>query len=96
MLSKKEKTFLKSKAQSIDNRYLVGKELITPELINMLNKALDAKELIKIGFQNSVSDNLNELALDLVSKLNAELIQIIGHVVIVFRKKRTNSMLKNG
>ncbi len=94
MLNNKEKKHLKSLANTIDNKYLVGKEGVSDELITMLSKALDAKELIKVQVQQSVAGNLKEYALDLASELNATIVQEIGHVIVLYRQNRKKPIIK--
>ena len=56
MLKSKQKRYLKSLANTISNRHLIGKSEITSELLSSLDNALTKHELIKIGLQKSVAD----------------------------------------
>ena len=94
MLSKTQIRFLKSKANTIDSKYQIGKYEITDSLLDMLSKALDSHELIKISVNRSVIDAKNELANELAEALCAELVQIIGGVIILYRKNLKNPKIK--
>ena len=50
MLTPKQKRELKALASTLTIRYQIGKNEISETLINMLDKALTAHELIKIDF----------------------------------------------
>ena len=52
----------------------------------MLSHALDKHELIKISVNQSVMEQKNEYAEELVNALHAELIQIVGGVITLYRK----------
>jgi len=48
MLNNHQKAQLKGLASTLDTKYQIGKNEISPSLLDMLDKALVAKELIKI------------------------------------------------
>ena len=86
MLTPFEKKQLKSIANTISTRYQVGKNEITDTLLDMLEKALVAHELIKIDVMKATDRPVMEIALDLSTKLKADVVDIIGRVVILYRK----------
>ena len=71
-----------------------GKNEISPSVLDMLDKALTAKELIKIDVMKGYTSPIMELALDLSSKLNAEVVQVVGRVVILYRKNKEKPKIK--
>ena len=86
MLTPFEKKQLKSFANTISTRYQVGKNEITDTLLDMLEKALVAHELIKIDVMKATDRPVMEIALDLSTKLKAYVVDIIGRVIILYRK----------
>lgn len=95
MLNNKQKTELKRIAHSSElQKYNIGKGTIDNSVVDMLDKAITKYELIKISFLKSSLTELskNEMASDISSKLNAEIVQIIGNTAIFYRK---NSKLKD-
>ena len=96
MLNQSQKRQLKAIASAITTKYQLGKKDISDSLIDMLNKALTAHELIKIDVMKGANSPIMELALDLSSRLNAEVIQIVGHVIVLYRqnKEKTKIILK--
>ena len=86
MLSKKQIKYLRGLANTLDAKYQIGKNEITDSTIELLDNALTAHELIKISLNKSVTDYKNEIADDLVEQLHCELIQVIGGVIVLFRK----------
>ena len=94
MLTQAEKKQLKALASVEKVRYQLGKNEITDSLLKMLDKALTARELIKIDVMSSVDDSIMELALDLSSKLHAEIVQVVGKVIILYRKNKEKQRIK--
>lgn len=93
MLTSIQKKYLKSLAMKTPNKYQLGKNEITDSLVCMLDKALIAKELIKIDLMKSVETPVNEIALDLSSKLNAEIIQVVGRTITLFRRNKEKPVI---
>ena len=85
MLTSNEKRQLKAIASTLDTKYQVGKNEISETVVAMLDKALTARELIKIDVMKAVEVPVMELALDLSSRLNAEIVQVVGRVIVLYR-----------
>ena len=94
MLSPKQKRELKALASTLTIRYQIGKNEISETLVSMLNKALTAHELIKIDVMKGCSLPIMEIALDISNKLNAELVHVMGRVIILFRRNKENPKIK--
>ena len=59
-MTSKQRAYLKSLAMKIDPVFRVGKDSISPELIEGVREAIDARELIKIAvLQNCMDDEEN-------------------------------------
>ena len=94
MLTPKQKRELKALASQLTIRYQIGKNEISDSLIDVLNKALVAHELIKIDVMKGCSLPIMEIALDIANKLNAELVHVMGRVIILFRRNKENPKIK--
>ena len=94
MLTSNEKRQLKALASTLDTKYQVGKNEISDTVVAMLDKALTARELIKIDVMKSVMVPIMELALDLSSRLNAEIVQVVGRVSVLYRFSKDNHKIK--
>lgn len=94
MLSTSDKKALKGIANTLKIKYQLGKSEITATSVDMFDKALTAHELIKIDVMKSVATEIMELALDLSSKLNAEVVNVIGRTVVLYRKNPKNPKIK--
>lgn len=94
MLTSNEKRQLKAIASTLDTKYQIGKNEISDTVIAMLDKALTARELIKIDVMKAVVNPVMEIALDLSSKLNAEIVQVVGRVIVLYRYSKENHKIK--
>ena len=94
MLTPNQKRQLKALASTLDTKYQVGKNEISDTVVAMLDKALTARELIKIDVMKAVTSPIMELALDLSSRLNAELVQVVGRVIVLYRYSKDNHKIK--
>ena len=94
MLNPKQKRELKALASTLTIKYQIGKNEISETLVSMLDKALTAHELIKIDVMKGCSLPIMEIALDISNKLNAELVHVMGRVIILFRRNKDNPKIK--
>lgn len=94
MLNKRQIRQLKSIAQTSSIRYQVGKNEISDTLIDMLDKGIEKHELIKIDLLQSVATDKEIIANELSNALNAELITIIGNVIVLYRKNLSHPVIK--
>lgn len=94
MLSKNQIKFLKGLANTLDMKYQIGKNEITSTQLEMLSNALDKYELIKVSVNHSVSNQKGEYAEEISVALHAELIQIIGNVITLYRKNLKEPKIK--
>ncbi|MDX6766544.1 MAG: YhbY family RNA-binding protein [Candidatus Methylacidiphilales bacterium] len=78
-----ERRGLRSRAQTLAASVRVGQHGIDPVLANV-ETALQHHHLVKVRF-DGLKEQKQELALSLAEKLNAELIQVIGHNAVLYR-----------
>ena len=90
MLNSKQKRQLKSLAQTLKQHYQLGKKEITDTVVDVLDKALEAHELIKVDVKKNPETPLMNIALDLSLRLNADIVQIIGNVIVLYRRNKEN------
>ena len=84
-LSSAQRSYLCSQAHHLAPVVLIGKNGITDGTLNAVNKALNARELIKIKFRE-FKDNKQSISDKIVASANCHIVGIIGHTVILFRQ----------
>ena len=94
MITRDEKKQLKALINNDKTKYQIGKNEINDSLLDMLNKALDARELIRVEVLKSAVTPVMELTLDLSSRLHADVVSVVGRVVVLFRRNKDNPKIK--
>lgn len=94
MLTKKQKSELTKMANSLKIKFQIGKNEITDNVLNTLENGIRKHELIKIDVMKSVSEDTLMIALDVSSKLNAEIVQIIGNTFVLYRRNKENPRIQ--
>ena len=85
MLTGKEKRYLRSLANTIDPVVQVGKASVNESVLFSLNEALDARELVKVKVLKNCLDEVKDVAQELADQGRAELVQVIGRNVVLYR-----------
>lgn len=88
MLSGKQKRYLRSLAQTMNATFRVGKEGVSENMILGIRQGLEANEIVKIKVLDNCMDDLNQIALDLSAGTKSDVVQIIGHTIILYRPSK--------
>lgn len=89
MLTGKERSYLKGLAHNLDPVVYIGKEDLTQNVLDEMERCLEARELIKVKLQEGSSLNPKDVANEVVEKLGAEFVQSIGHKFTIYRRSHT-------
>ncbi len=92
MLTSKQKSELRSLANSLPAIFQVGKDGVTANLTRTLGDSLTAHELVKISVLKSCPTPVMEVALDISAACKCEIVQIIGKTVVLYRKSKENKI----
>ena len=84
-ISSSDRSFLRSQAHHLEPVVLIGKNGISDGTVEAVNKALEARELIKIKFRE-FKDNKQSISNEITASANCQLVGMIGHTVILFRQ----------
>ena len=84
-LSSSQRSYLRSQAHHLDPVVLIGKNGISDGTIEAVNKALDARELIKVKFRE-FKDEKQSLTNEITISANCYIVGIIGNTAILFRQ----------
>lgn len=77
---------LKSKAHALKPVVLLGAKGLTTAVVEEIDVALQAHELIKIKLNGVERDERRLVAESICEQLSAELIQLIGAVIVIYKK----------
>ncbi len=94
MLTGKQRSFLKSKANTLDPMFQLGKNGLTENFIKQVDVVLESKELLKISVLNNSGLDAKEVAMELSNALNAEFVQSMGNKLVIYRESKEEKIIK--
>ncbi|MCA0171794.1 ribosome assembly RNA-binding protein YhbY [Bacillus sp. RAR_GA_16] len=90
MLTGKQKRFLRAKANRLNPIFQVGKGGVNENMTKQIEEALEARELIKISILQNCEEDRNSVGEQLSTETGAELVQIIGNMVVLYKESEEN------
>ena len=93
MLTGKQKRFLRSKAHHLNPIFQVGKGGVNDNMSKQIEEALEARELIKVSILQNCEEEKDEVARKLSAQTGAELVQVIGHTIVLYKESKENKEL---
>ncbi|NHM30393.1 ribosome assembly RNA-binding protein YhbY [Neobacillus terrae] len=94
MLTGKQKRFLRSKAHHLNPIFQVGKGGVNENMVKQIAEALEVRELIKVSVLQNCDQDRDEVAEVLSSGTNAELVQVIGNTIVLYKESKENKQLE--
>ncbi|GAB4391639.1 MAG: ribosome assembly RNA-binding protein YhbY [Gammaproteobacteria bacterium] len=86
-LSTKSKQILKGQAHSLNPVVTIGVKGLTANVINEIDVALEAHQLIKIKCAKLEKSQHQKLVDTICEQCNAQFIQAIGNIIVIYRKR---------
>ena len=84
-----QKKYLRGVAHGMKPVVLIGQSGLTPGVIKAVDEALETHELIKIKFNDfKEKDQKKEIVEVIETDTSSEMVGMIGHLAIFFRKHR--------
>jgi len=91
----KTRSYLRGEANNLNPLVHVGKDGITDAVIKQLDEALEDHELLKVRILESTGRSTRSAAEELATAAAAEVVQVIGGIAVLFRKRDEDSNFKN-
>ena len=77
----------RAQAHALKPVILIGQSGLTDAVVNEIQLALDTHELIKVKIRSTDRQSRKEISTNICTTTEAELIQSIGQVIVLYRKK---------
>ncbi len=84
-MNKKKLMELRSLAHKLNPVVIIGSKELTQSVQDEIDQALNAHELIKIKVNARDQDHRKAMVAEICEAQNATLIQLIGHIAVVYR-----------
>lgn len=94
MLTGKQKRFLRSKAHHLNPIFQVGKGGVSENMVKQISDALEARELLKVSVLQNCEVEKGTVAEQLAQGTNAELVQLIGNIIVLYKESRENKQIE--
>ena len=65
----------------------IGKSGVNDNVIEEIKRQLKANEIVKLKFAKNIARNKDDYIDEIVSKTKAQLIDVRGHVAVIYKKK---------
>lgn len=93
-MTSRQRAYLKSLAMTMDPVFQVGKNSVTPEIVIALDEVLEKRELIKVSILKNCFDDPREIAETIAGRTHAQVVQVIGKKIVLFRPRTKDSKIK--
>lgn len=94
MLTGKQKSYLRSQAHHLKPIFQVGKLGVNENLVDQVLDALEKRELIKVSILQNCDMDKTEVAEAFKNEADAEIVQIIGNTIILYKESLENKQIK--
>ncbi|MGD6779589.1 ribosome assembly RNA-binding protein YhbY [Sutcliffiella horikoshii] len=93
MLTGKQKRFLRAEAHHLDPIFQVGKGGVNGNMTKQISEALEVRELLKVSVLQNCDEDRKDVAQELVAGTKAELVQVIGSTIILYKESKENKQI---
>lgn len=92
-LTGKQKRYLRAQANSLKPIFQVGKMGVNTNMLKQMEEALEKRELIKISILQNCLDDKEVVADRIANDTAAEIVQIIGNNIVLYKESTDNKQL---
>jgi len=94
MLTGKQKRYLRAQANQLKPIFQVGKDGVNENMVVQINEALEKRELLKVSILQNCEDDRETVADELQSGTDAEVVQIIGNNIVLYKESKNNKRIQ--
>jgi len=94
MLTGKQKRFLRAQAHHLKAIFQVGKSGVNEQMITQINEALEKRELLKVNVLQNCLEDKDTVADELADGTQAEIVQIIGNIIVLYKESEENKHIR--
>jgi RNA-binding protein len=90
MLTSKQRAYLRGRANDYDTIFQVGKGGINENMLEQIDNALEARELIKLRTLENSDFFAREAAEAIAEELGADVVSVVGSRFVIYRESKKN------
>ena len=84
-MTSKERAYLRGLANRVPALYQIGKDGIGDNMVELINVALEARELIKVHVLENSMMSTREAAEELAECTDSQVVQVIGKKIVLYK-----------
>ncbi|MEZ4392831.1 MAG: ribosome assembly RNA-binding protein YhbY [Polyangiales bacterium] len=92
-LTSKQRRHLRALAHHLDAVVMIGNAGLTDAVVKAVDVAITRHELVKVRVDADSPDDRHEVSQTLAQRLNASEVQVIGRVLVLYRRHATEPKL---
>ncbi len=92
-MTSKQRAYLKGIAMTTEPIFQIGKASLTPELIEAVREALEARELIKLSVLKNCADDPKEIAAVMAERTQSQVVQVIGKKIVLYKESKNKKKI---
>lgn len=89
-LTGKQKRYLRSLAHHEKPLFQVGKNGVTESFTDQFDDILEIRELVKVSVLQNCMEDKDSIVESLISATDAELVQVMGNTIVLYRESKDN------
>lgn len=89
-MTSKQRAYLKGLASTLDPLFQVGKQSVTPEIVEAISEAFNNRELLKIAVLKNCFDDPKEIADMIAERTHSQVVQVIGKKIVLYKPDKKN------
>ncbi|MGM9632012.1 MAG: ribosome assembly RNA-binding protein YhbY [Eubacteriales bacterium] len=94
MINSKQRAILRSLASGIQPIMQIGKGGISENLVKTVSDALEARELIKLTVLDNCDYTVKDMAEELATATDSEVVAVIGRKVVLYRESENKKRIE--
>lgn len=94
MLTSKQRAYLKSISNKLDSVFQIGKSGLSASLISQVDDYLRVHEIMKIRVLDNSLYTAKEAAAEIAQAIEADVVQVIGSIGILYKKNKKEPVIK--
>lgn len=89
-MTSKQRAYLKSLSSTMDPIFQVGKQSVTPEIVEAVSEAFNNRELLKISVLKNCMDDPRGIAEMIAERTRSQVVHVIGKKIVLYKPDKKN------
>ena len=94
MLTSKQRSYLRSLANTLPPIFQVGKGGINENMVKQFSEALEARELVKATVLNNSSLETSDISREISFATHSQVVQVIGSKFVLYKESVNNKVIE--